>query len=391
MQELLPQSYTSTFSGKSVLLEMRLEIKLLEPLATARHTGVAVPSQSHDAPHCEWTPKRLSCPKNRRDIQMSSMTGSAAPSAQPLPADLESEIRRLRKEKNAVILAHYYQESEIQDVADFVGDSLELARAAQKTSADLIVFAGVHFMAEGAKILNPTRKVVMPDPRAGCSLSDSCPPDAFARFRAKHPDHFVVSYINCSAAIKAQSDVICTSSNAVRIVEHIPKDRPILFGPDRNLGAWVQKQTGREMLLWQGTCIVHETFSERKIAALQLEHPDAELIAHPECEPTLLARAAYIGSTSALLKHVIASPKTKFIVATEEGILHQMRKQAPGKILIPAPPNANCACNECPFMKLNTLEKLYLCLRDETNELHVADDLRARALKPLELMLEWSK
>jgi len=313
-----------------------------------------------------------------------------APSKNALPDDLVEEIGRLKKAKNAVILAHYYQEAEIQDVADFVGDSLELARAAQKSTADLIVFAGVHFMAEGAKILNPSRKVVLPDLRAGCSLSDSCPPEAFRRFRELHPDHFVVTYINCSAAIKAQSDVIVTSSNAVKIVNQVPPGRPILFAPDRNLGAYVAKQTGREMLLWQGTCIVHETFSERKIAALRLEHPEAELIAHPECEPSLLAKADFVGSTSALLKHVIASPKQKFIIATEEGILHQMAKQAPGKLLIPAPPNHECNCNECPFMKLNTLEKLYLCLRDETPEIDVAIDLREKALKPLELMLKWS-
>ncbi len=301
-----------------------------------------------------------------------------------------SDIERLKKEKNAVILAHYYQEPDIQDVADFVGDSLELARYAQKTQAEIIVFAGVHFMAEGAKILNPSRKVLMPDLRAGCSLSDSCPPDAFARLRAQHPDHFVVSYINCSAAIKAQSDVICTSSNAVKIVSQIPRDRGIIFAPDRNLGAYVAKQTGREMLLWQGTCIVHETFSERKIAELQLQHPDAQLIAHPECEPTLLAKAAFIGSTSALLKYVIENPCKKFIVATEEGILHQMAKKAPNKTLIPAPPNHACSCNACPFMKLNTLEKVYACLKNEAPEITLPDDLRARALKPLEQMLAWS-
>ncbi len=304
--------------------------------------------------------------------------------------DLFEEIGRLKKQKNAVILAHYYQEPDIQDVADFVGDSLELARAAQKTEADLIVFAGVHFMAEGAKILNPSRRVVLPDLRAGCSLSDSCPPETFRKFRERHPDHFVVSYINCSAEIKAQSDVIVTSSNAVKIVSQIPKDRPILFAPDRNLGAWVAKQTGREMLLWQGACIVHETFSERKIAALRLEHPEAELIAHPECEDSLLKKAEFVGSTSALLKYVTDSPKQKFIIATEEGILHAMRKRAPGKTLIPAPPNGNCACNECPFMKLNTLEKLHLALRDEAPEIQMPVALREAALKPLELMLEWS-
>lgn len=304
--------------------------------------------------------------------------------------DLFEEIGRLKKEKNAVILAHYYQEPDIQDVADFVGDSLELARAAQKTTADLIVFAGVHFMAEGAKILNPSRRVVLPDLRAGCSLSDSCPPETFRKYRELHPDHFVVSYINCSAEIKAQSDVIVTSSNAVKIVEKIPRNRPILFAPDRNLGAWVAKQTGREMLLWQGACIVHETFSERKIAALRLEHSEAELIAHPECEDSLLKKAEFVGSTSALLKYVTESPKQKFIVATEEGILHAMKKRAPGKTLIPAPPNGNCACNECPFMKLNTLEKLHLALRDEAPEIQMPEALREAALKPLELMLEWS-
>jgi quinolinate synthase len=307
------------------------------------------------------------------------------------PDDLFEEIKRLKKEKNAVILAHYYQEEEIQDIADFVGDSLELAKAAQKSSADLILFAGVHFMAEGAKILNPSRKVLLPDLRAGCSLSDSCPPAAFARFREKYPNHFVVSYINCSAAIKAQSDVIVTSSNAVKIVNQIPKDRGIIFAPDRNLGAYVAKQTGRDMILWQGTCIVHETFSERKIAALQIQNPEAELIAHPECEPTLLAKAHFIGATSALLKYAVESPKQSFIVATEEGILHQMKKRAPHKNFIPAPPNHSCNCNECPFMKLNTLEKVYLALRDEKPEIHVPHELAQRALLPLERMLEWSK
>ncbi len=309
--------------------------------------------------------------------------------------DFVTEISRLKKEKNAVLLAHYYQEEDIQDIADFIGDSLELARAAKNSTADIIVFSGVHFMAEGAKILNPGRKVLLPDLRAGCSLSDSCPPEAFAHYRALHPDHFVVSYINCSAAIKAQSDVIVTSSNAVKIVNQIPKDRPILFAPDRNLGAYVAKQTGREMLLWQGTCMVHETFSERKIAQLKIENPDAELIAHPECEESLLLKADFIGSTSALLKYATESPNKKFIVATEEGILHQMRKRAKEagveKEFIPAPPNQNCACNECPFMKLNTLEKIYLCLRDETPELMMDEALRIRALAPLERMLEWSK
>lgn len=311
--------------------------------------------------------------------------------ASPADMDLFSEISRLKREKNAVILAHYYQEPDIQDIADFVGDSLELARAAQRSNADLILFAGVHFMAEGAKILNPSRKVIMPDLRAGCSLSDSCPPAAFARFRAKYPDHWVVSYINCSAAIKAQSDVICTSSNAIKIVEKVPRDRGIIFAPDRNLGAYVAQKTGRDLVLWQGTCIVHETFSERKIIELKTQHPDAELIAHPECEPSLLARATFIGSTSALLSYVISSPIQKFIVATEEGIIHQMKKKAPGKILIPAPPNHACACNECPFMRLNTLEKVYTALRDEKPEIEMPVDLREKALKPLQRMLDWSQ
>ncbi|OFZ51557.1 MAG: quinolinate synthase [Bdellovibrionales bacterium RIFOXYC1_FULL_54_43] len=305
--------------------------------------------------------------------------------------DIFEEINTLKKKKNAVILAHYYQEPDIQDIADFVGDSLELARAAQSTEAELIVFAGVHFMAEGAKILNPSRKVVLPDLRAGCSLSDSCPPDAFARFRAKHPDHFVVSYINCSAEIKAQSDVICTSSNALRIVQRIPKERPIIFAPDRNLGAFIQKESGREMLLWQGSCIVHETFSERKIIELQVKYPDAELIAHPECEPSLLARARFVASTSGLLKHVVESPARSFIVATEGGILHQMRKKAPGKNLIAAPPNHECSCNECPFMKLNTLEKVLAALKNEEPEITLTDDLRRQALVPLQRMLDWSQ
>jgi len=301
-----------------------------------------------------------------------------------------ASFKKLKESKNAVLLAHYYQEEEIQDLADFIGDSLELARRAQESKADIIVFAGVHFMAEGAKILNPSRKVLVPDLRAGCSLSDSCPPEAFRKFREKHPDHFVVSYINCSAEIKAQSDVIVTSSNAVKIVSQIPTNRKVIFAPDRNLGAFVAKQTGREMLLWQGTCMVHETFSEKKIIGLLHTYPDAELIAHPECEPSLLERAHFIGSTSALLQYVEKSGAHRFIVATEEGILHQMRKRVPGKELIPAPPNGNCACNECPFMKLNTLEKIYACLRDESPELVMDESLRLRALAPLTRMLEMS-
>jgi len=304
--------------------------------------------------------------------------------------DLYEKIAKLKKEKNAVILAHYYQDPDIQDIADFIGDSLELARAAQRSTADLILFAGVHFMAEGAKILNPSRKVVLPDMRAGCSLSDSCSPEKFAAFKKANPDHFIISYINCSAAIKAMSDVICTSSNALKIVERAPKDRPILFAPDRNLGRWASEKSGREMTLWQGSCIVHETFSERKILDLRVKHPKAKLIAHPECEANILSVSDYIGSTSALLKYVVESPDQEFIVATEAGILHQMQKKAPGKKLIPAPPNQNCACNDCPFMKLNTLEKVALALENEGPEIHVSDEVMIGAKKSLEKMLEWS-
>jgi quinolinate synthase len=305
--------------------------------------------------------------------------------------NLFSEIRKLKRDKNALLLAHYYQDGDIQDLADIVGDSLELARFAAKSSAPLIVFAGVHFMAEGAKILNPKAKVLLPDLRAGCSLADSCPPASFLRWKQAHPDSFVVSYINCSAEIKALSDVICTSSNAATIIENIPKDKKILFAPDRNLGAYLIKKTGRQMELWPGACIVHETFSEKKIIELMVNNPEAILIAHPECEPHILARAKFTGSTSALLKFVSESTKPTFIVATESGILHSMRKKAPGKKLIPAPPNQNCACNDCPFMKLNTLEKVYLCLRDETPEISLSEELRLAARKPLDLMLEWSQ
>ena len=305
--------------------------------------------------------------------------------------DLFEKIERLKKEKNAVILAHYYQDPDIQDVADFIGDSLELAKAAQSTSAEVILFAGVHFMAEGAKILNPSRKVLLPDLRAGCSLSDSCPPDRFRAFKEKNPEHFVISYINCSAAIKAMSDVICTSSNAIRIVEQAPKDRPILFAPDRNLGRWVMEKTGRPMTLWQGSCMVHETFSERKIIELKIRNPQAKLIAHPECEENLLSLADFIGSTSALLKYVIESKDAEFIVATEAGILHQMQKKAPQKLLIPAPPNQNCACNDCPFMKLNTLEKLAQALETGAPEVLVPEPIQSLARASLERMLEWSR
>jgi quinolinate synthase len=304
--------------------------------------------------------------------------------------DYESKIQELKQSLNAVILAHYYQESEIQDVADFVGDSLALAQAAAKTKADVIVFCGVHFMAETAKILNPTKQVLLPDLKAGCSLSDRCPPAAFKAFKEKHPDAFVVSYVNSSAAVKAMSDVICTSSNAVKIVNRAPRDRQILFAPDQHLGRHVMKQTGRDMVLWPGSCIVHEIFSEKKLVQLKVEHPDAEVVAHPECEQAVLRHADFIGSTKGILDHVVASPKQKFIVVTEAGIIHQMQLKAPGKTYIPAPPDNGCACNECPYMRLNTMEKLYRCMRDRTPELILPADLQTAARAPLERMLEWS-
>lgn len=308
----------------------------------------------------------------------------------PPGLDLFHEIERLKKERNAVILAHYYQEPDIQDVADYIGDSLGLSQEAAKTSADVIVFAGVHFMAETAKILNPSKKVVLPDPEAGCSLADGCPADLFGAFKAKHPEHFVISYINCTAAVKALSDVICTSSNAEKIVRSVPATRPILFAPDKNLGAYLVKKTGRDMLLWQGTCVVHETFSERRIVELQVEHPDAEVIAHPECEEAVLRHAKYVGSTTGLLQYAIRSSGRKFIVATESGILHQMKKACPDKVFIPAPPTSECSCNECPFMKRHTLEKLFLAMRDLEPEVTLAEDLRLHALAPIERMLELS-
>ncbi|MBX9258444.1 quinolinate synthase NadA [Desmonostoc muscorum CCALA 125] len=307
-----------------------------------------------------------------------------------LPLDLFTAIESLKKELNAVILAHYYQEPDIQDIADFIGDSLQLAKAAEKTSADVIVFAGVHFMAETAKILNPDKLVLLPDLNAGCSLADSCPPEAFAAFKAAHPDHLVVSYINCSADIKAMSDIICTSSNAVNIVQQIPKEQPIIFAPDRNLGRYVMEQTGRNLVLWQGSCVVHETFSEKKIVELKIAHPEAEAIAHPECETSVLRHASFIGSTAALLKHCQNSPAQEFIVATEPGIIHQMQKLAPQKRFIPAPPMNNCACNECPFMRLNTLEKLYWAMKNRTPEITMSEDIRLAALRPMQRMLEMS-
>ncbi len=304
--------------------------------------------------------------------------------------EMRQEILRLKHELNAVILAHYYQESEIQDLADFVGDSLELSRKAAATTADVIVFAGVHFMAETAKILNPGKLVLLPDINAGCSLAEGCPAQQFRAMRALHPDHVSITYINCSAEVKALSDIICTSSNAEKIIRQIAPDKPIFFAPDRNLGHYLVKKTGRDMLLWEGSCVVHETFSLRKLAALQVEHPEAEVIAHPECEEAVLARAAFIGSTTGLLKHVLGSSKQQFIVATESGILHQMQMQAPSKEFFAAPPEANCACNECPYMRLNTVEKLYRCMRDRTPEITLPQEIMSKALKPIERMLEMS-
>ncbi|MFP2932113.1 quinolinate synthase NadA [Pyxidicoccus sp. 3LG] len=305
--------------------------------------------------------------------------------------DYAREIQEFKRSMNAVILAHYYQESEVQDLADFVGDSLALAQAAATTQADVIVFCGVHFMAETAKILNPSKQVLLPDLKAGCSLSDRCPPGAFKAFKDKHPGAFVVSYVNSSAAVKAMSDVICTSSNAVKIVNQVPKDRQVLFAPDQHLGRYVMKQTGRDMVLWPGSCIVHEIFSEKKLVQLKVEHPDAEVVAHPECEAAVLRHADFIGSTKGLLDYVLKSPKEKFIVVTEAGILHQMNKGAPHKTFIPAPPDNGCACNECPYMRLNTLEKLWRCMKDRTPELVMPVDLREAARAPLQRMLEWSR
>jgi quinolinate synthase len=304
--------------------------------------------------------------------------------------ELESEIQRLKRERNAVLLAHYYQDSEIQDVADFIGDSLQLAQEAKRTKADVICFAGVHFMAETAKILNPERIVVLPDLQAGCSLASGCPGDRFAAWTARHPGAVVVSYINCTAEVKALSDYIVTSSNAEKIVRSIPADKEVLFAPDRNLGAYLVKKIGREMKLWPGSCIVHETFSLRKLVGLKERHPNALIIAHPECEAPLLAMADFIGSTTALLKYAVSSPAKEIIVVTEAGILHQMQKAAPDKTFIPAPPDANCACNECPFMKMNTLEKVYLSLRDLTPRIEMSADLMECAKRPIERMLALS-
>jgi quinolinate synthase len=303
---------------------------------------------------------------------------------------LVEDILKLKEQRNAVILAHYYQVSEIQQIADFVGDSLELARQAAGTNADAIVFCGVHFMAETAKILNPGKTVLLPDLDAGCSLADSCLPDDFAKFRAEHPDHYVISYINCSAAIKAQSDLICTSSNAVRLVEQVPKNRPILFAPDKNLGRWVAEQTDRELTLWDGSCQVHEAFSEEALMNLWVEHSESEVIAHPECEEALLNLSDFVGSTSALLRRVQESTAESFIVLTEPGIIHKMKQVAPNKVFLQVPGRDGCSCNDCPWMKLNTLEKVRNCLRDLTPEINLEEGLRLKALQPLERMLSLS-
>ncbi|MEM1368639.1 MAG: quinolinate synthase NadA [Cyanobacteria bacterium P01_H01_bin.15] len=306
------------------------------------------------------------------------------------PPDLVSAIAVLKSELNAVILAHYYQEPGIQDIADYIGDSLGLSRQAANTDADTIVFAGVHFMAETAKILNPDKLVLLPDIDAGCSLADSCPADKFSAFKAAHLEHLVVSYINCTAEIKALSDIICTSSNAVHIIEQIPVDQPIIFAPDRNLGRYVMQQTGRDLLLWDGSCIVHETFSEKRILEQRLAHPAAELIAHPECEEPVLHQADYIGSTTALLKYITDSRKETFIVATEPGIIHQMQKVEPKKHFVPAPSVSNCNCNECPYMRLNTLEKLYLSLKNRAPEVIIPEPIRRAAYRPIQRMLDMS-
>lgn len=305
--------------------------------------------------------------------------------------DLFQEIERLKREKNAVLLAHYYQEPDIQDVADYIGDSLGLAQQAAKTDADIIVFAGVHFMAETAKILNPNKKVLLPDLKAGCSLADSAPAELFRQFKSKYPDHIVISYINCTAEIKALSDIICTSGNARQIIESVPVDQPIIFAPDKNLGGYLNRETGRNMVLWNGACMVHEIFSLEKIVKLKMRHPKAKLIAHPECEEAILKEADFIGSTTQLLKFAVKDDASEYIVATETGILHQMQQDAPNKTFIPAPPDNSCACNDCPHMKLNTLEKLYLCMAYETPEIKMDEALRVAALKPIERMLEISR
>lgn len=304
-----------------------------------------------------------------------------------MAGDIFAQIAELKKSRNAVILAHYYQDPDIQDIADFIGDSLGLSQEAAKTNADVILFCGVHFMAETAKIINPAKKVLLPDLSAGCSLADACPVEKFRDFKKNYPDHVVVSYVNCSADVKAESDYICTSSNAVKLVKSIPADKKIIFAPDKNLGRYVAKETGREMVMWEGSCMVHETFSLKKLLELKFEYPHAKVIAHPECEEPLLAQADYIGSTTALLNYSLKDDAGEFIVLTEAGILHQMQKAAPSKKFIPAPPNANCACNECPHMKLNTLEKVRDALLTGKPEITLSEETRLRALAPIERML----
>jgi quinolinate synthase len=306
-------------------------------------------------------------------------------------ADLAAKIKQLKKEKNAVLLAHYYQVPEIQDIADYIGDSLGLAQQAASTSADMIVFAGVHFMAETAKILNPEKMVVLPDMMAGCSLADSCPPDEFKKFKDKHPDHIVISYINCSAAIKTMSDVICTSGNAVQLVESFPKDQKIIFAPDKNLGGYINRVTGRDMVLWDGTCEVHDILTTESIINMKLAHPDAKLIAHPECQAPVLELADFVGSTTAMLKFTQKDSAKKYIVATESGILHQMKKDSPHKKFLIVAKDETCACNDCPYMKMNTLQKLYLCMKNEHPQIHLTDEVIEKARRPIERMLEISK
>jgi len=304
--------------------------------------------------------------------------------------NITEKILKLKKEKNAVILAHYYQVSEIQDIADYIGDSLQLSQNARNTNADIIVFAGVHFMAETAKIISPDKKVVLPDLNAGCSLADSCPPDKFQQFKEEHPGHVVISYINCSAKIKALSDVICTSSNAVKIVESFPRNQKIIFAPDKNLGGYINQITGRKMVLWNGSCEVHDVIKLEEVIRLKKEHPDAKLIAHPECKDIILQLADFIGSTTALLKFSISDPTKKFIVATETGILHQMKKASPQKEFIVVPTDEKCSCNDCPYMKLNTMEKLYLSLKNEKPEIRLSEELIKAARSPILKMLELS-
>ena len=305
--------------------------------------------------------------------------------------DLFQEIEKLKKEKNAIILAHYYQDPDIQDIADYIGDSLGLSQKSAKADADIILFAGVHFMAETAKILAPEKKVLLPDLKAGCSLAESCPADEFKAFKDAHPDHLVISYVNCTADLKTMTDIVCTSTNALQIVESLPEDQKIIFAPDRNLGAYINKKTGRDMLLWDGSCMVHEIFSLDQIIDLKKEHPDSELLAHPECEDSLLQHADYIGSTTGILNYSKESEKTKFIVATEAGIIHQMQKVSPNKTFIPAPPNNSCACNDCPHMKLNTLEKVYNCLKYELPHIELEASVIEEAKKPIWKMLEISE